>query len=291
MATNHYFNHFPKVRTNEQMLVQELVTETIQIMGHDCYYIPRESWSSVDYIFGEDASSKFTKAYNIEMYIETGNMLGGDNHFDGMNDMFTQFGAEIQDDANFLVSRQSFERWIPTSTRNHPREGDLVYVPLWDKIFEIKFVEQDIFFFQVGHRVPYAFELRCESFRYSDEDLDTGVEEIDQIELDNSYTQQLTLISGTGDYHIGESVSVDAATTANVVSWVSTNGTITIVDVKGQFNTGTLVGASSNAQWSISTVDELGDHSRFDFYDNKRFEDDANTILDKTTEVNPLGVS
>lgn len=295
MATNHYFNFYPQVGTPDQMLIQELVTQAIQIFGADCYYLPRESWSDTDTIFGEDVSSKFESAYRIEMYIETGNEIDG--RFGGMNDYFSKFGLEIRDDCNFAMSRQAFDRYVPGNIRLHPQEGDLIYVPTFDKIFEVKFVEQDVNFFSLGKKNPYLYQLQCESFRYSGESIDTGVDEIDAIELENSYTIKLTLTSGNDtDYWIGETVYVgnslaSANQTANVVNWILSNTTIHLTDIKGEFNTGTLIGASSNAQYTISAVDNRDDHSIYDFFDNQTFENEANTIIDKITEVNPLGIS
>lgn len=272
-----------------------MTTEVIRQRGNDCYFIPRETWSEIDYTFGEDPTSKFTKAYLLAMYILTGNSING--KFDGMNDYFSKFGLEIRDEITVQISRQEFEQFVPSNVRSTPKEGDLIYFPVFDKIFEIKFMEQDVNFFMLGRRQSYIYECKCEAFRYSDEDLDTGVDAIDNIELENSYTQALVLTSGNDvEYQVGESVYVgsslaSANQTANVAIWYSGNTTIVLTDIKGQFNTGTLIGADSNAQYTIQTVDELGDYSPYDMWDNKRFEDDANTFLDKLTEVNPLGVS
>ena len=182
MAVNRYFNNFPgQARfNNEHMLVEDVIVESIQIMGHNSYYIPRES-------FGEYSKSKFNKAYQIEVYLA--NVTG----FEGDGDFFSKFGLEIRDTSNFIISRRSFARHVPSSLRQRPQEGDLLYVPILHKMFELKFVEHEMLFHQVGKRLPYIYELRCEAFRFSQEQIDTGVEEIDDVAEENAYKMKLNL--------------------------------------------------------------------------------------------------
>lgn len=176
MAKNLFFADKP---ANEQNLYEDIIIESLKIYGQDVYYMPREIINE-DKILGEDVPSKFSTAYKIEMYIE--NQQG----FDGEGDLFTKFGVEIRDAATFVVSRR---RWRHTIQQNsntinsvRPREGDVLYLPLSNSMFEIMHVEHELPFYQLNN-VP-TYNLRCELFVYSDEDLDTGIETIDSIEKD-----------------------------------------------------------------------------------------------------------
>jgi hypothetical protein len=175
MGTNHYFNNFSPGVINEQRLLEDMIVESIQIMGHDCWYIPRDAYDTVDQILGESVNAKFTRAYAIESYIA--NVEG----YEGDGDFFSKFGLDIRDTSNFIVSYRSFNRYIPSVITVRPREGDLIYVPLMRKLFEIKYVEEELLFFSLGKRHPYIYELRCEVFRYSNENIITGVEEVDEV--------------------------------------------------------------------------------------------------------------
>ena len=106
MAVNRYFNNFPSQNrlNNEHRLMEDVIVESIQIMGHDVYYIPRDSYDDGDQIFGEYSKSRFTKAYSMESYIA--NVEG----FEGDGDFFSKFGLEIRDTSNFVVSRRAFTK-------------------------------------------------------------------------------------------------------------------------------------------------------------------------------------
>ena len=175
MAVSGYFNNSPgQARiNNEHMLMEDVIVESIQIMGHNVYFIPRESLDNVDMIFGETTKVRFNRAYLIEAYIA--NVEG----FEGDGDFFSKFGLEIRDSSNFVISRRSFEKIVPSSLRIRPQEGDLIYLPFNRKIFEIRFVEHEAIFYQLGALQMY--ELRCELFEYSNEYFSTGVEDIDRL--------------------------------------------------------------------------------------------------------------
>ena len=174
MATSVYFD---KGTNSEQKLYEDLIIEQLKIFGHDVYYLPR-TLIKEDTLFGEDVLSKFDDAYGIEMFMEQVEGYGGDGDF------ITKFGLEIRDEATFVVSRR---RWISligadsnliVSTR--PNEGDLIYFPRIQKLFEINFVDHDDPFYQVDN-LP-VFKLYCSTFEYSSEQLDTGITAIDTIE-------------------------------------------------------------------------------------------------------------
>ena len=274
--------------------MEDVIVESIQIMGHEIFYIPRDSYDSGDMIFGEYKNSKFTKAYNMEGYIA--NVEG----FEGDGDFFSKFGLEIRDTSNFVISRRSFTKGLPTSLRVRPQEGDLIYVPLMHRLFEIKFIDFKLMFYSLGNREPYIYEMRCELFRFSQEAIDTGIEEIDEIEQENAYTQKLNLpVTGFNIFFDNEVVyqSPDgtwANNTANaeIRDWYKANGTMFIVGISGQFSSNganTLYGNTSGAQFSVSSVgDERNDYVKFDIFDNSDFDTGADLILD-LSETNPFG--
>lgn len=265
-----------------------MLVESIKIHGHNVYYLPREEWSDTDQIFGENIQSKFERAYLIEMYIA--NVEG----YEGDGDFFSKFGLEIRENSNFIVSKRSFDKYIPTSITIRPREGDLLYVPVMTKIFEIKFVEEELMFFTKGNRIPYVYELRCETFRWSREQINTGVEVIDDVDIDANYTINLNL-TGSGNYRDGEVVyqgnNLSTATaTAKVGKWEPANNNIFLVDIKGNFTTsGNLTGSSSQTSRVIASTETMEDFVYYDFFDNKQIQTEANTFVD-LSEVNPFGV-
>ena len=179
MATNPYISQ--KVRS-EQHLYEDLVIESLKFYGQDVYYIPREIVNK-DKIFGDDIPSRFSDAYKIEMYIE--NTEG----FDGEGDLFTKFGIELRDQATFVIARRRWRELVGDRlVEEHqfrPREGDLIFLPLSESLFEVKRVFTESPFYQLS-QLP-LFRLQCELFEFSDEDFDPGIEAIDHLEEDHAY--------------------------------------------------------------------------------------------------------
>jgi len=289
MATSVYFNNFSAATINEQRLMEDVIVESIKIMGHDVWYIPREGFDETDPIYGENPQSKFEKAYHIEMYLA--NVEG----YEGDGDFFSKFGLEIRDTSNFVVSRKSFERYVPSSLCIRPREGDLVFVPLLQKLFEIKFVEEELMFFSLGKRNPYIYELRCELFRYSQESINTGVDDIDHVEHSLGYAIEIDASVGTGNFQRDEVVYQGAnlayaTATADVREWNPETKKLEIINIKGAFATNSaLKGVTSNANWTIAATDDMGDYLEYDTYDNRNIQNEANTFID-FTEINPFGI-
>jgi hypothetical protein len=287
MATSVYFRNTNPNKVNEQRLYEDLIAESIRIIGHDIYYLPRESWADTDEIFGENMASRFDRAYQMEMYIC--NVEG----YEGDNELFTKFGLEIREGSNFIVAKKTFDKYIPTNIAIRPREGDLIFVPVMNRIFEIKFIEEELLFFGKGLRTPYIYELRCELFRYNNEKINTGVEVIDDIDVNASYTVELA-VTGTGNYNIGETVyqgaNLNVATvTAKVGNWDPNARKLYLVDINGTFANGSnIIGASTNTRGSIYSTDTLGDNVYYDFFNNKQIQTEANTIID-FSEINPFG--
>jgi hypothetical protein len=164
----------------EQTLIEDLIIESIRIYGIEVYYMPR-TLVNEDYLFDEATLSKFDDAYPVEMYIKS---VDG---FDGDGDFLSKFGLEIRDAVTLTVARRRFSEEVePDTTEDigRPSEGDLIYLPLNGKIFEVKFVEHEAIFYQMGSLQTY--DLRCELFEYSHERIDTGISVIDQVEVDYS---------------------------------------------------------------------------------------------------------
>jgi len=179
MATNLYFNNH--AHQQQQWLIEDLVIESIKIYGIDCYYMPR-TLVSEDTIWGEDTLSKFEDAYPLEMYVK--NVDG----FEGEGDFLSKFGLEIRDEMTLTIAQRRFQEEvdnsvIPTNDTTgiaRPAEGDLIYFPLNGKIFEVKFVEHEAIFYQMGSLQTY--DLRCELFEYSHQEFNTDISEIDSVE-------------------------------------------------------------------------------------------------------------
>jgi hypothetical protein len=286
MATSHYFTNFSQTKTNEQRLLEDLVVESIKINGHDIFYMPREDWEDTDMIFGENLQSKFERAYQMEMYIA--NVEG----WGGKGDLFTKFGLEIRDNSNFVVAKRTFEKYMPNTVARRPREGDLLFVPVMNKIFEIVFVEQHNSFFARGNRLPYMYELRCEDFRYSNEVISTGVERIDEIRPSVAFNMEFVL-SGTGAYDIGEQVFQGAnlayaSATATVGEWDNTTRKLQIFEIKGSFsNTSNIVGVVSGTSSAVTSDNTFGENPYYDLYNNKDIQDEANNVV--VLVPNPFG--
>jgi len=291
MATNLYFNNFPENITSEQLLVEDLVIESLKIHGMSVFYLPRSSRDTVDFIFGEDTLKQYVEAYPLEMYLE--NVTG----MEGEQDFISKFGLEIRDEVQLLVSRRRFKTTIP---QNRPKEGDLIYIPLVQNFFEITFVEHEndqAMFYTLGRGRGgnvYVFALKLKQFVFSNEIIETGIAEIDD-SIRNYYPKtKITISAGTGKFITDELVYVGAnlasATAQALVYEFTPNTHIEVYRTIGTFSSGTLKGNTSNAQWTISTVDTMTvmNTAFEDIQDNARIEAESDSIID-WTETNPFG--
>jgi len=273
MPTNVYFDTGTKP---EQHLYEDLMIEQLKIYGQDVFYIPR-TLVKEDSLFGEDTLSKFGDAYLIEMYFE--NVEG----YEGEKEIMSKFGLQMNEDVTFVVARRRFEQLVSHDSnlivKTRPNEGDLVYFPKVKKIFEISFVDHDDPFYQV-HNIP-AFKLKCKTFEYSSEDLDTGITEIDAIETDNSLDQlvyQITMEqSSTTTYNEGLELEDG---TGNVEQEGNTDNLIVENETGGDqivLETGDYI---IQEGYVVDTIDE---NAMNDF-----FETQDDNIID-FTESNPFG--
>lgn len=285
MATNLYFNNFGN--NPEQRLVEDLMIETIKINGVDMYYIPNINESARDLLYGEDPLKKFTAAYPLELYIT--NVDG----YEGEREFFSKFGLEIRNNMSVIVSKRSFSRWVP-QTYHRPREGDLIYIPFLSQtgeMYEIKYVNYTEAFYVMGNKFPFFYKLELEKFKYSQETIDVGVEQIDNIVVQEAYSVSLSMNTGSGNYEVGEDVH-DATYAAKgvVTSWNDSTKILKVTDLIGSFaNNVTVTGNTSGAvHTTTSTPDELMDPQEREMYDNKIIQTEGNTYLD-LSETNPFG--
>lgn len=190
---------------NEQYLVQDLINEQLKIFGVEVYYLPRKIFKTDD-IIKEVQSSKFDDSFLIEAYL---------NNYEGYapgSDLMTKFGLQLKNEISLTISRERYEEFIApflegiaTGIRegatddgsytfelvSRPKEGDLVYFPLGERLFEIKRVESEKPFYQLGKN--YVYELQCELYEYENELVDTTIEEVDNTVEDEGYITTLML--------------------------------------------------------------------------------------------------
>ena len=282
MPTNSYFTHGT---SGEQNLVEELVIEQIKMFGQDVYYIPRVIVDE-DPAFGEDSLSKFDDAYLIEAYLENVEGFGGDG------DLFSKFGVRISDKVTFIISRTRFTSLVDDNAtliqEGRPNEGDLIYFPLAQKLFQIQFVQYEQPFFQLGK--IHTWGLECELYEYSDEDFDTGVDAIDQVERNFATTITLNFATGgTGTYTVGEQIAGGTSNvTAEVKSWDATTRQLQIYNRSGIFTIPeTVTGQTSGAAHTTASYNTLN-NTNSEFDENSFFETQGDSILD-FSQGNPFG--
>ena len=176
MATNFFVNNFQA--SQEQLLLENLIIEAIRFYGNDVYYLPR-TLNNYDEVYGADDSSSYDAAYPIEMYIKSIDGFSGDGEF------LSKFGVEIRNQVIFSVARRIFNEEIGEfTTQVRPNEGDIIWFPLNQRAFIIRFVNKYEMFYQLG--ALQTWEMTCEVFEYSGELLNTGIPEIDALQKQNS---------------------------------------------------------------------------------------------------------
>jgi hypothetical protein len=313
MPTNVFFS--PSVQS-EQFLYEDLIIEGLRIYGQDVLYIPREEVSS-DEILNEEYS-RFRDAYAIEMYIA--NTEG----FEGEGTLLSKFGLEIRDQATFIVARRRFQQLVEVDVNSledeRPREGDLVYLPLANSLFEIKFVEHEKPFYRLSD-LP-IFELRCELYESGSEQLDTGFSNVDQFERTHASRTVLSIGGGSTGLEPGTEVFqfvqeessdqelivvhgevADFVTTQEADSGQESTADLSLVGVSstdGELRSFSpslgnifLIDDEVDTGWEVLKEYNLADTadkyiSNDEFADNTQYEIDADQILDFSQE-NPFG--
>jgi hypothetical protein len=181
MAVNNYFQAgIPEAYGNTQDLIESLTIEAIQIGGMNVYYIPRTILvEDINPVLTEDVLASYEHAFQIEAYLE--NATG----FEGDGAMLSKFGIEISDSCTFVMSRRRWTEEVGSKgvTRlPRPIEGDIIFLPLTKSYFEIKKVNAQNPFYQLGKL--YTYRLECELFNFSHEQFETGVEEVDELAME-----------------------------------------------------------------------------------------------------------
>jgi hypothetical protein len=293
MATNHYFSNY-NAKYTDQRIVEDLIVETIKIMGFDAFYLPNDNDTARDLLYGEDPVKKFNTAFPLEMY------LSNTMDYLGEKEFFSKFGLEIKNNVNVIVSKRSFTERVPQNLFSRPREGDLIYVPFLNgtgELFEIKFTNQNKDMAMLGRQVPFFYELELEKFRYSQEIISTGVPDIDIIVTDSAYTISFNVAGGNAiDYAPNELVYqspdatfANATTIATSQTWNKVTNELTVTNIAGEFVDGNIIyGATSLAAWTLSSYDPLNVMLNNETYDNQYINQQANNISD-ITETNPFG--
>jgi hypothetical protein len=293
MPTSVYFNNYNS--NAEQRVIEDIIVESMKIMGFDAFYCPNDNDQARDLLYGEDPVKKFTSAFPLEMYLSSDPL-----DYQGQQEFFSKFGLEIKDVVKVMISRRSFQQRVPQNTFNRPREGDLVYVPFLNgtgELYEITFAEQSKDMHMLGRKQPYFYELRLEKFKYSQEFVNTGVDDIDHIVNDSAYMIQLNTTAGNGInyalheicYQSADSTQANATAVALVQTWGSANNLLMVSNVSGEFiDNQVIIGASSNAQHTLLNFDPLLDNSFNETYSNKLLQTEGNSIID-FSESNPFG--
>jgi hypothetical protein len=181
----------------EQRLLEDLVTEAISIYGQDMYYIPR-TIGNKDKLYGADDQSRYEQAFFVCMYIKSVDGFSGDGNF------MSKFGLEIRDQVVFSISQRVFNEEVGSTTGQvRPNEGDLIFFPLNNKCFQIRYTNKFEMFYQLG--ALQTWEMTCELFEYSGEVMNTGIPEVDI--LQSKYSQNVldwTVLDESGNYLMTE---------------------------------------------------------------------------------------
>jgi len=286
----------------DQRLMEDLFCEFVQTWGIDVAYIPRDSSdpNGFDLLFGDDPVKKFTNNYTIECYVQSvDNFEGGE--------FYSKFGLMVKKQARFLMPNRAWKREVQ-GTYLRPREGDLLWLSNFGALFEIKYVDEEYFFYPFGKGVSdptapetnfYAFSLVVEKFRYNDETIQTSVPEISNAVNSIIATYAFNMVNtGSGIYNVGDIVyqtsnnNINGLQTANaiVTSWDEPSAVLQLNTISGLFLPNvSIFDASTGATWTVNNYSMLTNTNN-PFMDNPGINEAANTILN-FSETNPFGDS
>ena len=206
---------------SEQRLVQDLVNEHLQLFGQDILYLPRKIVNQ-NTVIREITASKFDDSFRLEAY------LVNTDGFGSLSDVLTKFGVRDQDELTLVVSKERYDDFItpfinlfPEGERvnaKSPHEGDLIYLPLDNALFEIKYIERKVPFYQVNDL--FMYEFRCEIFEPEDEviDLPDGLTDKEGVDVDES-------LGSTSGQTI--TIQLEKDTSQNAMAYVSLASTVT----------------------------------------------------------------
>lgn len=290
--------HFPQYGGigSEQQLVQDLVDEQIKLFGMDVFYIPRTLL--VDKSLNDVVLSRYKQYYMIEMMLINTEGFGGAGAL-----AMSKFGLKITDEMTLAVSKRRWKSFVSTKINlnvpSRPNEGDLIYVPMTKNSYEIKYVEREAPFYQLGKN--YIYSMNCELMIHSDNEFDTGIAELDNLDQE-SYGFWVSLKQGgTGSYIEGEKVTqtytpnnVSAPITVEAVvsDWRPLERKVKLTYLKGDGDITqdvAIIGQESGANWIADTFSSLDiDIKNNKWAENKYYEDTADLIID-FNEGNPFG--
>lgn len=218
--------YFLQGSPSEQRLVQDLINEQLSIYGQDVLYMPRKIINEKK-IIKEIIVSKFDDSFRLEAYISTFNGFGGNG------DILSKFGVRSTDEITFVISKERYEDFITpklgvfrdpnVKLKNRPEEGDLIYLPLDNALFEIKYVEAKTPFYQLNNL--YVYELRCELFEYEDEIIDTGIDDVDENVKDFGYIATIKMVGAAASTAVARTVLA-----SNLAQGVPSNS-VTLIDI------------------------------------------------------------
>ena len=239
--------YFLQGSSSEQRLVQDLINEQLRMYGQDIVYLPRNIINK-NTILREITASEFDDSFRIEAYLV--NYEG----FGGQGDILSKFGVKTTDEVTFIISKERYEDFIsPFISLNpqieiasRPQDGDLIYLPLDNTIFEIKYVEGKKPFYQLNNL--YVYELRCEVMDYEADDvINTSIDEVDESVKDFGYITKLIMVGS------GATSAFANVETANKIFNVFTGSSVSRIDL---INDGT--GYLSTPIVAISTAPSGG---------------------------------
>jgi len=294
-TTNVYFTHGTR---NEQYLVEDLIIESLRMYGNEVMYIPR-TLVSKDEILGEDRLSEFKSAFPIEMYFENIDSFGGQGAF------IQKFGLMVEQSATLVVARRRWEQFVgrygATTVPTRPNEGDLIYFPLSKGLFEIKFVQHQDPFYQLGKL--YVYKLQVELFQYASEAIDTGIAAIDTFETLKTFNTNTTrnpngeitkvTVTDGGSGYTSASVEVISETgRGGVLTPVITNGVITSITIENAgtaYQTAPLLSITGDGVGATAVTEIQANVDKpSSFGDNNKFKEEAATVIN-FDESNPFG--
>lgn len=291
MAKSQYFPQYGG-RTSEQTLVQDLVDEQIKLFGQDVYYVPKTML--IDKTLNDVILQKYEDDVLIEMMLINVEGFGGSGAV-----AMSKFGLRLSDEITYAVSKRRWinyvETQIDTVVPDRPNEGDLLYVPMTKNLYEIKFVEREVPFYQLGKN--YIFSLTCELLENADNYFNTGNDEIDDLTQEAHVFPVTLKAGGEGDFEVGEEVQqsylVDGdlvTTKATVAEWIAATRKLRLTYINGVLKPDVaLIGQDSEAEWIVDTFSTID--FQIDNYKNAEnlyYEEQADLILD-FSESNPFG--
>ena len=263
MALNPFFL---QGTTGEQNLLQDLINEHLTIFGLEVHYLPRAIFTT-DNVLQEVESSVFDDNFVIEAYLDNYEGYAPDS------DIMTKFGLRLKNEVKLIISKERFEDFIGAylggqnwaidnnfitdrekylATR--PREGDLIWFPLGERLFEIKRVEAEKPFYQLNK--TYVYELQCELYEYENEIIDTTSDLVDESIVDEGYITTMEVVSigrpASVTVSVGGTGMVRQLTLTNDGSGYTSTPTVTISGPSSGLGTATAVAITTNVGTTYS---------------------------------------